>query len=195
MKRLTKVLMDGDNGLNIMYAETLDAMDIDWSHVRPIRVPFHSIVPKKQGVPLGQIDLPITFGDLANYRMETLTFEVVGFHGTYHAILGRPCNTKFMVVPNYTCLKLKMQGPCGVITIGTSFQRSYECEVESYEHASAIIASEELTVMKEGTAKEAPDSKRSAESFEPTEGIKEVLIDPSSSEDKVVHIDTMLSSN
>ena len=28
MKRLTKVLMDGGNGLNIMYAETLDAMGI-----------------------------------------------------------------------------------------------------------------------------------------------------------------------
>jgi hypothetical protein len=26
--RLTKVLMDGGNGLNIMYAETLDAMGI-----------------------------------------------------------------------------------------------------------------------------------------------------------------------
>ena len=29
MKWLTKVLMDGGNGLNIMYAETLDAMGID----------------------------------------------------------------------------------------------------------------------------------------------------------------------
>jgi hypothetical protein len=29
MKRLTKVLMDGGSGLNIMYVETLDAMGID----------------------------------------------------------------------------------------------------------------------------------------------------------------------
>ena len=29
MKRLTKVLMDGGSGLNIMYAETLNAMGID----------------------------------------------------------------------------------------------------------------------------------------------------------------------
>ena len=28
-KRLTKVLMDGGSGLNIMYSETLDAMGID----------------------------------------------------------------------------------------------------------------------------------------------------------------------
>jgi hypothetical protein len=51
--------------------------------------------------------------------METLTFEVVGFHGAYHTILGRPCYTKFMAIPNYTYLKLKMLGPNGIITTGT----------------------------------------------------------------------------
>ena len=72
-------------------------------------------------MPLGQIDLPITFGDPSNYRMETLTFEVVVFHGTYHAIQECPCYAKFMAVPNYTYLNLKMLGPCGVITISTFF--------------------------------------------------------------------------
>ena len=111
MKQLTKVLMDGGSGLNIMYAETLDAMGIDRARIRPIGAPFHSVMPGQQAVPLGQIDLPVTFGDPSNYRMETLTFEVVGFHGTYHTILGRPCYMKFMAIPNYTYLKLKMPGP------------------------------------------------------------------------------------
>ena len=96
-------------------------MGIDRARIRPIGVPFHGIVLGKQVVPLGQIDLLVTFGDPTNYRTKTLTFEVVGFHGTYHAILGRPCYAKFMAVLNYTYLKLKMSGPCGVITIGTSF--------------------------------------------------------------------------
>ena len=76
-------------------------------------------MPGKQAVPLGQIDLPATFGDQSNYRTETLTFDVVGFPGTFRAILGRPCYTKFMAVPNYTYLKLKMLGPRGVITVST----------------------------------------------------------------------------
>ena len=155
-KWLAKVLMDGGSGLNIMYAETLDAMSINRSRIRPTGAPFHGIMPGKQVIPLVQIDLPITFGNPTNYRMETLTFEVVGFHGTFHAILGPPCYAKFMVVPNYTYLKLKMLGPCGVITIGTSFQCAYKCEVECCERALAIIASEELAVIKEGTAEEAP---------------------------------------
>ena len=72
-------------------------------------------------MPLGQIDLPVTFGNPTNYRTETLTFKLVGFHETYHAILGRPCYAKFMAVPNYTYLKLKMSGLCGVIIVDTSF--------------------------------------------------------------------------
>ena len=87
-----------------------------------------------------------------------------------------------------------MPSPCGVITVDTTFQRTYKCEVECCEHASAIITSEDLMVIKEGTAEEAPDSKRSTESFEPAEGVKEVLVDPSSSKGKVVRIGTTLSS-
>jgi ABC-type nitrate/sulfonate/bicarbonate transport system substrate-binding protein len=86
MKRLTKVLMDRGSSLNIIYVKTLDAMGIDRSRIQPLGVPFHGIVPGKQAILLGQIDLPLTFGDPTNYRMETLL--VVGFHGSYHAILG-----------------------------------------------------------------------------------------------------------
>ena len=119
---------------------------------------------------------------------------MVRFHRTYHAILGHPCYVKFMAVPNYTYLKMKMLGPCGVITIGTSFQHTYECEVECYEHATTIVASKELAPIKKEVTEEAPDSKRLARSFESIEGTKEVLIEPSSSEGKVVRISTRLSS-
>ena len=52
-KRLTKILMDGGSGLNIMYAKTLDEMGIDRTRLRPTRAPFHSIVHGKQAMPLG----------------------------------------------------------------------------------------------------------------------------------------------
>ena len=119
---------------------------------------------------------------------------MVGFHRTYHAILGHPCYAKFMAIPNYTYLELKMSGPCGVITIGTSFQHAYECEVECREHTAAIVASKEPAAIRKEVAKEAPDPKQSAGSFEPVEGAKEVLIDPSVSKGKVVRIGTTLSS-
>ncbi|XP_066341640.1 uncharacterized protein [Miscanthus floridulus] len=99
-----------------------------------------------------------------------------------------------MVVHNYTYLKLKIPGLGGVITIGTSFQRAYECEVECCDHAAAIVASGELAAIKKKVTEEAPDPKKSTRSFEPAEGSKEVLIDPSSPDSKVVRIGTTLSS-
>ena len=65
-KQLTKVLMDGGSGLNIMYAKILDAMGIDRSSIQLTGAPFHGIMPGKQAMPLGQIDLPITFGGPSN---------------------------------------------------------------------------------------------------------------------------------
>ncbi|XP_066365341.1 uncharacterized protein [Miscanthus floridulus] len=108
--------MDGGSGLNILYANTLELLELDQSWLRGDVAPFHGIMPGKRTRPLGRIDLPVCFGTPSNYRKEVLTFEVVGFKGTYHAILGRSCYAKFMAVPNYTYLMLKMpasemQGP------------------------------------------------------------------------------------
>ena len=108
--------MDGDSGLNILYANTLELLELNRSWLQGDTAPFHGIVPGKRTQPLRRIDLPVCFGTPSNYRKEVLTFEVVGFKGTYHAILGHLCYAKFMAIPNYTYLKLKMPGPNDVIT-------------------------------------------------------------------------------
>ena len=59
---------------------------------------------------LGSIQLPVMFREPTNFRKEVVTFEVVAFLGTYHALLGWSCYAKFMVVLHYVCLKLKMHG-------------------------------------------------------------------------------------
>ena len=99
-----------------------------------------------------------------------------------------------MAVPNYTYLKLKMPGPHRVITVGTSFQRAYECEVECCGHVTAIVASRELADLKEEVAEKVPDVKKSTGLFKSAEGSREVLLDPSSFEGKKVRIGTALSS-
>ncbi|KAF8670522.1 hypothetical protein HU200_050542 [Digitaria exilis] len=134
-KRVSKVLMDGEGSLNILYASTLDALG--WA-------PFYGVVPGKEAIPLGQITLPVPFGDRDNFYTEMLCFEVVDFDGSYDAILGRPCYAKFMAVPNYVYLKLKMPGPNCIIMVGTSPQAAYECEKESCALAAALVASRQL---------------------------------------------------
>ena len=120
------------------------------------------------------------FGDRANFHSEVLTFEVVDFLGSYHAILGQPCYTKFMAVPNYTYLKLKMLGPNGVITVGSTFSHAFTCDHEHYELATAIINSSELPWLGELSTPAVPDCNKptSLTAFRPLEETKTVGIDP-----------------
>jgi hypothetical protein len=127
-----------------------------------------------------------------NFRKETLTFEVVGFYRTYHAILWRSCYTKFMAVPNYTYLNLKMLGPKGVITVGPSYERSYECDIECVEHREAIAETTTLAANLDGLAKEIPNPKRHADNFEPTEDVKLMPLDPTSSDGKALKVSATL---
>jgi hypothetical protein len=186
--RLTKVLMDGGSSLNIIYAETLGLLEIDLSTIRAGAAPFHGIIPGKRVLPLGQLDLPVYFRTPSNFRKETLTFKVVRFRGTYHAVLGRPCYAKFMAVPNYMYLKLKMPGPNGVITVGSTYRHAYECDVECVEYAEALAESETLIADLEWLSQEVPDAKRHAGNFEPAEAVKSVPLDPSNEACKQVQI-------
>jgi hypothetical protein len=190
--RLSKVLMDEGSSLNIIYAETLKLLGVDRSEVQAGAAPFHGIAPGKRILPLGRIDLPVCFGTPSNFQKETLTFEVVGFRGTYHAVLGRPCYAKFMAVPNYTYLKLKMSGPNGIITVGSTYLHVYECDVECVEYAEALAESEALIADLERLSKEAPDTKQHAGNFEPVEAVKSVSLDPSNDASKKVRIGSEL---
>jgi hypothetical protein len=179
--RFSKVLMDGGSSLNILYAHTLRLLGIGLDQLRPSTTSFHGLAPGKRVQPLGQIDLPVWFGTPDNFRKETLTFKVVGFRGAYHAILGRPCYAKFMAVPNYTYLKMKMPRPKGVITVGSSIEHAFDCDVECMEHTEALALDEALVANLEKLFNEDLDSTtKHAGSFEATEQTKEVPLDPTS---------------
>jgi hypothetical protein len=143
-----------------------------------------------EALPIGQIDLPFTFGDVWNFRTETLTFEVVGFSGTYHTSLGRLEYAKFMAVPNYTYLKLKIPGPKGIITVGPTYQRAYECDAECFQFAEAIIWSERLYAEPQTEDQDVPESsKRAACSFEPAKDVKDAVV---SDDGRMLRIGTTL---
>jgi hypothetical protein len=103
---------------------------------------------------------------LRNFRTKTLTLEVVGFSGTYHAILRRSEYAKFMAVPNYTYLKLNIPSLKGIITVGTTYQRTFKCNVECFQFAEALIQSERLHAKSRSEDHDIPESsKRVACSF------------------------------
>jgi hypothetical protein len=64
----------------------------------------------------------VTFGTPENYRTEFLRFEVANFDCGYNTIIGRPGLAKFMAIPHYTYMILKMPRPQGIITVCADFQ-------------------------------------------------------------------------
>lgn len=48
-------------------------------------------------------------------------------------------HAKFMAVPHYSCLKLKMPGPWGVFTAASSTTEAYLCEQEGMAFAIADV--------------------------------------------------------
>src|SRR3954470_12032397 len=130
---MSRVFMDGGSGINIIFTRTLDDMLIQNNSIKSSCTTFLRIVPGKAVYPLGKISLEVVFGSATNFRKETLDFEVVDWKYQYHAILGRPAFVRFMAVPHYAYLKLKMPGPRGIITVSDSFIISDRCDREFHK--------------------------------------------------------------
>ena len=73
----------------------------------------------------------------SNYRVEHINFYVADFNTTYHAILGWPALAKFMAIPHYTYLVLKMPLPVGALALWASLSITYAYETECLALAEA----------------------------------------------------------
>jgi hypothetical protein len=102
----------------------------------PSKAPFYGIIPGNATTPIGSVTLPVTFGTKENYRTEYIKFEVANFEYSYHAILGKPALAKFMVIPHYVYMLLKMLGKTRVLTFSGDLKKSYDCDQEAIEYAS-----------------------------------------------------------
>jgi hypothetical protein len=159
---LAQTLIDGRSRLNVIFIDTLKKMDFDFKRLTECDEPFFGIVPGKAAYPMGRVSLPVTFGMEENFRTEYLSFEVADFKSSYHSILGRPMLARFMAVPHYNYLVLKMSAPNGLLIVYNDLLISFKCDNAALEiatmnacfGASAVMVAEakkvdqsELTVL------------------------------------------------
>jgi hypothetical protein len=131
---ITKVLIDGGAGLNIIVSDTLRKMGLNLDGmITPTSIPFYGIVPGKAAVPLSQITLPVTFETPTNYSTKFIKFEVVDFESSYHSILGRPALAKFMAIPHYPYLLLKMLAHHGVLSLRGDLKRAFDYDIQAIQ--------------------------------------------------------------
>ncbi|XP_066392493.1 uncharacterized protein [Miscanthus floridulus] len=100
------------------------------------------VVPGRASRSLGEITLPVQFGTASNFRVEHINFYVADFNTANHAILGRPALAKFMAIPHYACLVLKMPSPTRVLALWANLSIVYAYEIESL----ALVEATDLSI-------------------------------------------------
>jgi hypothetical protein len=136
--QLIRVLIDGESGFNLLLASTLEKMGLDISKMlTPSKAPFYGIIPCNAATPLGSVVLPVSFGIKYNYRTGYIKFKVADFDSSYHTILGTLTLDKFMAMPHYIYLLLKMPGKTDVLTLRGDMKKSYDCDQETIEYATS----------------------------------------------------------
>jgi hypothetical protein len=145
---------------------------------------------------LGRVQLEVLFGKKGNSRRKPIWFKVVDFSSPYHALLGRPALAKFMTVPHYAYLKMKLLGPRDVITVSGSFKKSLAYAKESSQLAEALVIAEEkwkLLHRVELAQQDVSVRQSPVEQFKPADNTKKILLDESDPT-KYVIIGTGLST-
>ena len=127
--------MDGGSSLNLIYQDTVHRMGIDPSRITQSNTTFEGVIPGVEAYGRGSVVLEVTFGSPGNSRSEELLFTIAPLQSSYHALLGRTAFARFNAVPHYAYVKLKMPGPCGIITVNGNTERSLR--VEEYATAPA----------------------------------------------------------
>jgi hypothetical protein len=125
----SKVFLDAGSSINLIYANTLCAMNISMTNLVPSDIGFHGIVPGNPEIPMGRITLEVIFETPENFRKEKIEFEVIDWPSQFR----RPAYSWFMMVSHHTYLVLKMPEPNGVITVKGNFTRFNACNMEFHK--------------------------------------------------------------
>jgi hypothetical protein len=194
--RFSRVLINGGNSINLLYQSSMEKLGILLAQLEPSRLTFHGIVLGHSCTPMGRVWMEVLFGKKGNSHRGPIWFEVVDISSPYHAQLGRPALAKFMVVPHYVYLKMKLLGPRGVITVSGCFKKSLACAKASSELAEALVIAEEkrqLLHRVELTQQDVPVRQSLVEQFHPANDTKKILLDESDPS-KFIIISTGLSA-
>jgi hypothetical protein len=153
-------------------------------HAHQERVTLLRHCPRQRGYPT-RFSGPASYlwETRENYCTEYIKFEVSDFKTSYHAILGRPAIAKFMAVPHYTCLVLKMPSPAEVVSLQGDLKISFDRDTEAVELATTnqvpnvmmeiFAASKKLTP----TELEIPEKTDTANKPQPSEEVQVKAID------------------
>jgi hypothetical protein len=185
-----QTFIDRGSGLNIIFVETLKKMDFDLKRLTVCDEPFFVIILGKTAYPMGWVSLPVIFSMEDN-------FEVADFKSSYHAILGRPMLARFMAVPHYTYLVLKMRTPNRVLFVYGDLIVSFKCDNEALDITTTNACVDASAVMIAKATKVTPsdlnllEQKHTDTALDATPSTKKVCLSLADPEKTVVISDNL----
>ena len=170
----------------------MEKLGIKQRQLQSSRTVFHGIVPGLSFSPIGKILIDVLFGDKDHFCREPVWFEVV--ESPYHALLGRPALAKFMAVPHYAYLKMKMPSSRGILSVAGDYRKSSACAAESSRLAESLVIAAEKRLLERAVAMAGkqpeisldPKESEAEGSFKTAKETKKIPLDPEHQERYIV---------
>jgi hypothetical protein len=111
----------------------------------------------------------------------------------YNAFFGRLALSKFMAIPHYPYMVLKMPWLCGVISIRGDIKRAFDYDRESCEIADRLMVSAELHELKQALTEPPldpvmPEAKTSKTSIQMEDTLSKMIPLSTEQPSKVAHM-------
>ncbi|KAJ3689619.1 hypothetical protein LUZ61_018783 [Rhynchospora tenuis] len=139
--RVGRILIDTGSSADVIYFETLKKLHLQNHPLKPMATPLTGFTGD-QLMPMGIIDLPVTFGDSSKDVVSRVSFIVVNTPSPYNIILGRKALNDIGAIASTPHLKVKFPTRNGVATLRgeqqvarVCYQASIPKQVVQIEHA------------------------------------------------------------
>ena len=86
---VTRTLIDGGAGHNVLPVGTFNNLQVPYNQLQPTK-PFSGVTDDSTAS-IGQVRLPVTFGARDNSRPERIDYDLAHIRLPYYAILGYQC--------------------------------------------------------------------------------------------------------
>ena len=129
-KTIHWVLVDNGSSAGIIFASAFDRMSIGREKLEPVSTHLRGFSGEKV-LPLGSIQLELTFGDPSCQATMTVRFLIVDATSSYNIFLGRPSLNAIKVIPSAYHMMIKFPTTGGVGMVRGDQRVARECYSES----------------------------------------------------------------